>query len=487
VRSRSASDAELNDRPKVAYLTSYYPAVSHTFIRREVVALREQGVNVQTFSIHGPYSGGAPAPADVIEARNTRAILDRRRTHIVRDLVHAFVRHPGAVAATMLDAARSVRGLRNRVWQLFYLAEAMILQRWMSAWGATHVHAHFANAPADVARWTKALGNRICGSWSWSFTMHGPTEFYAVEEHALRAKLRDADFVACISDFCRSQLMVFSDPSEWPKFQVVHCGVVPEEFEDSGGSTDGVFTIVCVGRLVPEKGQMILVQAAGRLVDMGIAARIVFVGDGRTRDDLEAKASEYGIEASFVGYVSEDEVPKWLAQADVFCLPSFAEGLPVVLMEAMACGLAVVTTRIAGIQELVEDGVSGFVVPPGRPDLLATALSRLARDRDRARAMGAAGREKVRADFDVRRSAKLLQRAFVTLASTARDDELGSSRSLVVGRDDPGRDADGRAPTGYVANDDGVRADSGTVADGDRPHDDGTDADVDSIADDRRA
>jgi glycosyltransferase involved in cell wall biosynthesis len=403
-------------KPKVAYLTSYYPAVSHTFIRREVVALREQGVDVKTFSIQGSYGGGVLAPADVAEERSTRSILARSRIAIMRDLVVALIRHPAVVAATMLDAARGVRGLRNRLWQVFYVAEAMILQQWVATWGATHVHAHFANAGADVARWTKVLGNRIGGSWTWSFTMHGPTEFYAVEEHRLREKVRDADFVACISDFCRSQLMVFSDPTEWSKLHVVHCGVVPDEFEQSEGSSDGVFTVVCVGRLVPEKGQMVLVQAAKQLADEGVAARIVFVGDGRSREELEAEASKYGIDALFVGYVGEEEVPKWLSQADVFCLPSFAEGVPVVLMEAMAAGLPVVTSRIAGIQELVEDDVSGFVLPPGRDDLLATALSTIARDRTRGRAMGMSGRQKVQRDFDVSVSARQLARAFGDIA-----------------------------------------------------------------------
>jgi glycosyltransferase involved in cell wall biosynthesis len=289
------------------------------------------------------------------------------------------------------------------------------------------VHAHFANAGADVALWTKALGNRIGGRWSWSFTMHGPTEFYAVEEHRLRAKLRDADFVACISDFCRSQLMVFSDPTEWSKFSVIHCGVMPDEFEQSVGSADGVFTIVCVGRLVPEKGQMVLLQAAQRLAGDGVEARVIFVGDGRSRDELEAEASRHGIDALFVGYVGEEEVSKWLSQANVFCLPSFAEGVPVVLMEAMASGLPVVTSRIAGIQELVQDGVSGFVLPPGRDDLLAQALATIARDPGRARAMGDAGKQKVQAEFDVTVSARRLAECFGRIAE-------GSSQSSQMPR-----------------------------------------------------
>jgi colanic acid/amylovoran biosynthesis glycosyltransferase len=402
-------------RLKVAYLTSYYPAVSHSFIRREVLALRDLGVDVRTFSIQGAYGAGVMTPSDLAEERKTRSILGRSRVAIARDLLLSFLANPLAVCATSLEAVRSVRGLRRRLWQLFYAAEATILQRWVHEFGASHVHAHFANAPADVARWTTALGNRLGRRSTWSFTMHGPTEFYAVEEHGLRGKLADADFVACISDFCRSQLMLFSDPSAWSKFRVVHCGVAPEEFELARGNDDGVLTIVCVGRLVPEKGQMILMQAMRRLADMGITARVVFVGDGRSRDSLEVAAAEGAVDAIFTGPVGLDDVPRWLSRADVFCLPSFAEGLPVVLMEAMAAGLPVVTTRIAGIQELVQDGVNGFVLAPGRDDLLAAALAELARDRDRARAMGAAGMAKVRDEFDVRSSAEQLRRIFSDL------------------------------------------------------------------------
>ncbi len=397
---------------RVAYLTSYYPAVSHTFIRREVSALRSLGVDVRTFSINAAHGVDVLGPRDVAEVKTTQYLLGRPRRAIARDLVRTVRVNPGPVVRVAFQAARSRRTARDRLWQLFYVAEAAMLHERLVAAGVTHVHAHFANAPADVARWTAALGNRIGGSWSWSFTMHGPTEFYAVEEHGLRAKLASAQFVACISDFCRSQLMVFSDPKDWSKFEVVHCGVIPEDFPTA--STDGTepFTVACVGRLVAEKGQPILVDALELLKERDLPVRVVFVGDGPARAALEANVARRGLDVEFTGPVGHDVVQAHLAAADAFCLPSFAEGVPVVLMEAMASGLPVVTTRIAGIQELVEDGVSGFVVAPGRADLLADAIAELVKNPEQAQAMGRAGRTKVCAEFDVRRAAVQLADVF---------------------------------------------------------------------------
>ena len=400
---------------RVAYLTSYYPAVSHTFIRREVNALRKLGVDVHTFSINAAHGVDVLGPRDLAEVETTQYLIGRSRRSIVRDLIRAVRAHPGPVARVAFRAARSRRTARDRLWQLFYVAEASILHERLVAADITHIHAHFANAPADVARWTAALGNRIGGAWTWSFTMHGPTEFYAVEEHSLPAKLASADLVACISDFCRSQLMVFSDPKHWPKFEVVHCGVIPEDFPVA--ATDGTepFTVACVGRLVAEKGQPILVDALELLKERGVAVRAVFVGDGPARSALEADVVRRGLDATFTGPVGHDVVQTHLASADAFCLPSFAEGVPVVLMEAMASGLPVVTTRIAGIQELVEDGVSGFVISPGRADLLADAIAELVKNPEQAQIMGRAGRAKVMAEFDVRGAAAQLAEAFARM------------------------------------------------------------------------
>jgi glycosyltransferase involved in cell wall biosynthesis len=245
--------------------------------------------------------------------------------------------------------------------------------------------------------------------------MHGSTEFFDVKAHRLAEKVRDARLVVCISHFTRSQLMGLSDPAEWDKLHMVHCGVDPAVFSPARARTHGdpdTLEILTVGRLVPVKGQEVLLAAVSRLVAAGTRVALTFVGDGPSRGRLERAARELGIDVRFVGAVGQDEIREHYAQADVFALPSFAEGVPVVLMEAMAMEVPVVTSRITGIPELVEDGVTGLLTAPGDEDGLATALARLAADPAERRRLGAAGREKVEREFDIEDVAVQLRRIF---------------------------------------------------------------------------
>jgi glycosyltransferase involved in cell wall biosynthesis len=205
--------------------------------------------------------------------------------------------------------------------------------------------------------------------------------------------------------------MVLVAPEHWGKLEVVHCGLDPAEFVPCPSSDrPDPFRVLCVGRLVPEKGQAILIEAIAELCHRGLPIRLTVVGDGPSRQALEALATQRGLDGqvTFTGALGEEEVIARYQDSDALCVPSFAEGLPVVLMEAMALGLPVVTTRISGIAELVEDGTSGFVVPPGRIDLMADALSRLATDPRHRLEMGRAGRAAVAAGYDIASSAQAL-------------------------------------------------------------------------------
>lgn len=250
--------------------------------------------------------------------------------------------------------------------------------------------------------------------------MHGPTEFTDVRRFDLAGKVADADAVVCISDYCRSQLMALTDERHWHKLRVVHCGVDPTWFTPSAGSrpTDAL-RVLSVGRLVPEKGHTVLLDAVADLAGQGIDVDLTIVGDGPARAALEAHAARRGIadRVQFAGAVGADVITAHYEAADVFCLSSFAEGVPVVLMEAMACGLPVVTTRIAGIPELVDDGVSGYLVPAGRHDLVAKALALLAIEPELREKFGEAGREKVATEFDQGRSAAALAELLDELAA----------------------------------------------------------------------
>ena len=242
----------------------------------------------------------------------------------------------------------------------------------------------------------------------YSFTLHGPDIFFEPHHWRLDAKIARAAFVACISDFCRSQAMLFSDRSHWDKLHVVHCGIDPARY--AGPAQEMGQDILFVGRLAAVKGLPVLFDALKSALTVRPDLRLTLIGDGPDRKQLEAEVKDMGLSraVTFAGYKDQSEVAKALKASDLLVLPSFAEGVPVVLMEAMAAGKPVVTTRIAGVPELVEDGVSGLLVPPGDSDALATAIcAALSDSRTHAR-MGAAGRAKVARDFDIAQEAAWL-------------------------------------------------------------------------------
>jgi glycosyltransferase involved in cell wall biosynthesis len=282
--------------------------------------------------------------------------------------------------------------------------------------GVRHVHAHFANNGADVARAAIAHARQVDpdGGWRWSFTMHGPTEFEAVERFDLAGKVAAADAVACISDFTRSQLMRLSAPSDWGKLDVVHMSVDTDRFvpPQVPRPSEGPLRILDVGRLVPEKGAPVLLDAVALLAERGVRVDVRLVGSGDLGAELERIVAAHGIgdRVTLVGPVGQDEILAQYHWADVFCLPSFQEGLPVVLMEAMATELPVVTSTINGIPELVKDGRNGYLLPPGRADLLADALERLAADPDLRVRFGRQARRDVTEDFSLATCAAAQQR-----------------------------------------------------------------------------
>lgn len=402
-------------RLRLAYLVSRYPSISHVFILREVLALRRAGAEVATFTIRRHPDHEFLSEVDREEDARTHVLVPASPFDLVRSHLEAFVRAPGRYLATLLLAMRlRGAGARAALWQLFYFGEAGLMWRQCRKRGIRHIHAHHANVGSDVALLASRLGG---DDWSWSFTMHGSTEFFDVREHRLAQKAELARFVVCVSDHGRSQIMSLVDPRHWEKLVVVHCGVDVEAFRPAAEPAgDGrAPEILTVGRIVPVKGQSLLVEAVAELRRRGLEARLTIVGDGPRLADLRSLAArlDVGDQVDFAGSVGQHEIAARYARADVFALPSFAEGLPVVLMEAMASGLPVVASRITGVPELVEEGVSGLLVAPGRGDELAGALERVLREPPEARrAMGLAGREKVVREFDVERTAVQLMSVF---------------------------------------------------------------------------
>ena len=397
---------------RLAYLTSLYPAASHTFILREVAGLRALGLTVDTCSVRRPAAQhliGAPERA--AEASTFYVIEAGRRPATMLAALGAALGRPGALLKTLGLAWRTAPpGLRGGLKQIAYLAEAMVLSRHLRANGTTHLHNHFADVSANVAMLTSALSDI-----PFSYTLHGPAELYEPRSWALAEKTHRARFVACISHFARSQAMYFSDPADWDRLHIIHCGVQPGLYAPDADrdDTDGAVEAVFVGRLTAIKGLRVLLDALRAARAQNPQLRLTIIGDGEDRAELQAMAADMGDAVRFTGYLSQAEIAAALKRADMMVLPSFAEGLPVVLMESLAAECPVIASRVAGVAELVEDGVSGFLVHAGDTEQLTERMLKLAGDRDLRRRMGRAGRARVQVDFDAEVEAARLASLFL--------------------------------------------------------------------------
>ncbi|MDD9745311.1 MULTISPECIES: glycosyltransferase [Marinovum] len=398
------------------YLTGEYPRVTDTFIQREVAALRAQGITIMTASIRRTGPEHLVGEEQIAEAAQTFHVLEAAK-HPLR-LAAAklrLLRHPGRFFRAFALAWRTAPGgLRNWLWQMFYFAEAIMLADHMQRHGVRHLHNHIAKASCTVAM----LASELSGI-PYSFTLHGPDIFFAPDHWRLDEKIARARFVACISEFCRAQAMIFSDRALWDKLHIVHCGIDPARYDPA--PRQGPPHLTFVGRLAAVKGVPVLLEALSILKGELPGLRVTLIGDGPERARLEQDAADLGLRdmVDFAGYRSQSEVARALKVTDALVLPSFAEGVPVVLMEAMAAGRPVITTGVAGVSELVEHGKSGFLVPPGDAQRLAQAIRAVLADPDRRVEMGRAGRTRVVEDFDIGKEAAWLGRLFEVYADGA--------------------------------------------------------------------
>ena len=383
----------------VAYLTGEYPRATDTFIQREVAALRDLGVTVLTFTVRPTDPRHHVGPEQRAEAAATVAVqpLAKNPRTLVASHWACLRRSPlRYLRGLWLGLRTAPPGLRNLLWQLFYIAEAGVLADRLHRAGVFHLHNHFGNSSCSVAMIASAMGGV-----PYSYTLHGPMELFEPMHWRIDVKIARAAFVACISHFARSQGMLFADPAHWERMHIVHCGVDPSLYAPAPRPEGVAPVLLFVGRLAAIKGLLVLLDAVAALRPRYPDLQLVLVGDGPDRARLEARAAEPDLAGAvrFTGYRAQAEVADDLAACDVFVLPSFAEGVPVVLMEAMAARRPVVATRVAGVAELVEDGASGLLVPPGDPVALTAAIDRLLADASLRGRMGTAGRAVVEAGF----------------------------------------------------------------------------------------
>jgi glycosyltransferase involved in cell wall biosynthesis len=390
----------------VAYLVNQYPKVSHSFIRREIEGLEAVGFPVERISLR-PSPDELVDEADRREQRITRVVLAGSKAGLLRAALAVALRWPGRWLRTLRTAWRlGQRSDRGRLRHLAYFVEACVCRQWLARSGARHVHAHFGTNAATVAMLCRELGGP-----PFSFTVHGPEEFDKPEFLALREKIERAAFTVAITDFCRSQLYRWARHEDWSRIVVVHCGLDRLFLQEPPAPIPSARRLVCVGRLCEQKGQIMLVEAAAALHREGCAFELVLVGDGPMRAAIEALIAREGLQDSvrITGWRSSEAVRAELNAARALVLPSFGEGLPVVIMEALALGRPVISTCIAAIPELVRDGETGWLVPASNSRALEAAMrAALEAPLERLERLGSNGRDLVVERHDAAREAERL-------------------------------------------------------------------------------
>jgi len=384
---------------RIAYFINQYPKVSHSFIRREILALERQGVEVQRIALRG-WDAELQDAEDANERARTRYVLQRGIKGLLAPAWRVLRAQPRRFFRALWLALRLGRRA-DRAWpyHLVYLAEACQVLQWLQAGEARHVHAHFGTNSTEVVMLANVLGGP-----AYSFTVHGPEEFDKPQFLHLGEKVRRAAFVAAVSSYGRSQLYRWVAHDHWAKVKVVHCGLERSFHEVASVGVPMAPRLVCVGRLCEQKGQLLLLEAARVLADRSIAFELVLAGDGEMRGQIEALIARHGLQQQvrITGWISSAQVRQEIFAARALVLPSFAEGLPVVIMEAMALRRPVLSTYVAGIPELVRPGENGWLFPAGAVDELVAAMADcLAQPAEALQRMGEAARRRVLQRHDI--------------------------------------------------------------------------------------
>ena len=395
----------------VAYLINQYPGLSHSFIRREIQALERQGVRVDRYAVR-PHDQGELSPEDEAEEVRTRTLLAEPKGRLLRDAAATLLTRPaqafGALGTAMRLGRRSESGTARHV---AYWVEALVLAAWLKRDGARHLHAHFGTNSATVA----LLASRLAGL-PYSVTVHGPEEFDKPTLIGLPEKIEGAAFTAGVSSFGVSQLRRLVEPAAWTRIAEVRCGIEPDFYAPGGaGGAAEPSDFLCVGRLCEQKGQIGLVEATARLVAEGHDPRVHLIGDGEMRGAIESAIERHGLQNNvrLLGWRAPSAVRAALEATRCFVLPSYAEGLPVSIMEAFTLGKPVISTYVAGIPELVRPGENGWLVPAADSGALADAMAEaLGAASETMEAFGEAGRKRAIERHDIDAQAAVLKRLF---------------------------------------------------------------------------
>ena len=399
---------------KIAYLLNSYPITSTTFIRREIAALEADGVEVVRYAARR-WDGELVDPTDIAEQARTIYLLSGNLSALFRGVAVELLTNPLRLARAWLTTVRLWRNAHGGFARhVAYLLQGIYFKQQASRECISHVHAHFATNATSIA-----LLSRLLGGPSYSFTSHGPDEFENSERLSFDIKMKHAVFIAAISNFCRVQLVRASTWDYWSKIEIVHCGLAIEEFPDASAANPHSEVFVNVARFNSQKGLLLIPAALALLRKDFPALKVVLIGDGEERARLEAEIARHRVAdmLELRGWQSNAQVRRAIVESRALLLPSFAEGLPVVIMEAFALGRPVIATYIAGIPELV-DSDCGWLAPAGDVDALVAAMrAALDASPQRLADMGREARRRGVERHDVAKSARQLKGLFARLAS----------------------------------------------------------------------
>jgi colanic acid/amylovoran biosynthesis glycosyltransferase len=366
---------------RLGYLVSQYPALSHSFVLREIRAIRQLGFDIRVVSVRKPdREPEALSLEEAEELRETFCILGSGWLRVLAANCRTFVKRPLRYLTSLASAVRLAGfDVRKAFFHMLYFAEAVVAGEYFSRAGMTLVHCHFSSTVAMMMA-------DVFPGLKFSLTIHGSDEFYDAPGTLLAEKVARAAFIIAISRFTASQIMRCSDSRFWGKIHVLPLGVNVASFparDLDEAVPRATFRILSVGRLVSAKAYQLLVTAVARLIAEGRTnLSLTIIGEGPERSSLEEIIASENLQhrVHLPGPRNYDDVLEYYKQADVFALSSVAEGVPVVLMEAMAMGIPCVAPMITGIPELIRNDVDGLLVTPADPDAIADAISRLMDD-----------------------------------------------------------------------------------------------------------
>jgi glycosyltransferase involved in cell wall biosynthesis len=399
----------------IAYLTAEYPKVSHTFIRREILELERRGHRILRMAIR--CAGDAIADeSDQIENDRTIHFMALPKRQIFMATIRTMVTRPLRwLSALRIAVSMSHASERGLLRHLAYLLEASVFLQILLKNQIQHVHVHFGTNAAAVARLIHHLGGP-----GYSMTVHGSAEFDAPLGFSLSEKAQDAKFIIAISDFCYAQLCRWLAPNQWSKIHIVHCSVGEEYFVPGTPIEETAPILLSIGRLCAEKGYTLLLEAISKVLANGLDLQLVLAGDGELRPLIEERIEEFGLSKNvrITGWLDEEQIRAELRQCRILVQPSFAEGLPVVIMEAFAMCRPVISTYVGGIPELVLQGENGWLVPAGNVDDLATAIQEaLLTPLQQLGKMGAAGRDRAQIRHDLKKETAALEKLLISVAT----------------------------------------------------------------------